>query len=68
MPFKKSSVNCVVLDKKIGAINHIWIKRMNRVALLGISNEKAKQYRRQTTNVVHYPNYLKRLNEKLHRH
>lgn len=66
--FQKSSVNCVTLNKKIGAINHIHIKRMNRVALLGISNEKAKRYRRQTTSVVHYPHYLKHVNKNPHGH
>lgn len=30
-----------------------------------ISNEKAKSYRRQTTNVVNYPNYLKHVTKKL---
>lgn len=64
----KNSVNCVTLNKKIGAINHIHIKRMNRVALLGISNEKAKRYRRQTTSVVHYPHYLKHVNKNPHGH
>lgn len=38
---------------------------MNRVPLLKMSNAKDKSYRRQTTNVVNYPNCLKHVNKKL---
>lgn len=38
---------------------------MNRVPLFNVSNEDTKSYRRQTTNVVNYPNYLKHVKKKL---
>jgi len=58
-----------MLKKKIGAIHHICIQRMNRVALLGVSNEKKKNKTaaQKANHKCSLSSFSEAVNKELHR-